>query len=227
MHVLLIEDDDLVASGLEAGLELHNCTVDRVSTAREARAALEQFGCDVVVLDLGLPDGDGMELLSTWRQQRVATPVLILTARDALDDRVRGLEAGADDYVLKPFELDELAARLNALVRRAAGRAMPEFRHGELRIHPGSGQVLLQEKPVALSRRELALLEKLINARGSVLSEEQLKDGLYGMDANVESNALNVHIYHLRRKLYRDVVVTERGLGYRLGPPPANIGGHQ
>ena len=125
MHVLLIEDDDLVASGLEAGLELHNCTVDRVSTAREARAALEQFGCDVVVLDLGLPDGDGMELLSTWRQQRVATPVLILTARDALDDRVRGLEAGADDYVLKPFELDELAARLNALVRRAAGRAMP------------------------------------------------------------------------------------------------------
>ncbi|WP_420390915.1 response regulator [Marinobacter sp.] len=224
MHVLLVEDDDLVASGLEAGLTLHHCTVDRVRTTREARAAISQFGCDVVILDLGLPDGDGVGLLDHWRQQGVATPVLILTARDAVPDRVRGLEAGADDYVLKPFELDELVARLNALVRRAAGRAVSEVCHGELKVQPDFGQVFLHGNPVTLSRRELALLEKLINARGAVLSEDQLKDGLYGMDTSVESNALNVHIYHLRRKLYRDVVVTERGLGYRLGPPPEPAG---
>lgn len=220
LHVLLVEDDDLVASGLEAGLELHHCTMDRVRTAREARAALAQFECDVVILDLGLPDGDGMGLLSAWRRQGVTIPILILTARDAVEDRVHGLEAGADDYVLKPFDLDELAARLHALVRRAAGRAVPEVRHGELQVYPDSGKVLLGGVSVSLSRRELALLGKLINARGAVLSEEQLKDGLYGMDTSVESNALNVHIHHLRRKLYRDVVITERGLGYRLGPPP-------
>lgn len=195
--------------------------MDRVRTAREARAALAQFECDVVILDLGLPDGDGMGLLSAWRRQGVTIPILILTARDAVEDRVHGLEAGADDYVLKPFDLDELAARLNALVRRAAGRAVPEVRHGELQVYPDSGKVLLGGVSVSLSRRELALLGKLINARGAVLSEEQLKDGLYGMDTSVESNALNVHIHHLRRKLYRDVVITERGLGYRLGPPPA------
>ncbi|WP_376692137.1 response regulator [Wenzhouxiangella sp. EGI_FJ10409] len=220
MHVLVIEDDDLVASGLEAGLALYHCTVDRVRTAREARAAMDQFGCDVVVLDLGLPDGDGLALLSEWRQRDVAAPVLILTARDAVEDRVKGLEAGADDYVLKPFDLDELTARLHALVRRAAGRTVSEVKHGELIVQPRSGKVMLYGKPVHLSRRELALLERLMNARGAVLSEEQLKDGLYGMDASVESNAMNVHIHHLRRKLYRHVVITERGLGYRLGPPP-------
>jgi len=222
MHVLVIEDDDLVASGLEAGLALHHCTVDRVRTAREARAVMDQFGCDVVVLDLGLPDGDGLALLSEWRRQDVAAPVLILTARDAVEDRVKGLEAGADDYVLKPFDLDELTARLHALVRRAAGRTVSEVKHGELIVQPSSGKVMLYGKPVHLSRRELALLEKLMNARGAVLSEEQLKDGLYGMDASVESNAMNVHIHHLRRKLYRSVVITERGLGYRLGPPPVD-----
>lgn len=185
MHVLLVEDDDLVASGLEAGLELHHCTVDQVRTTREARAAMAQFGCDVVILDLGLPDGDGMGLLHHWRHQGITAPVLILTARDAVPDRVRGLEAGADDYVLKPFELDELAARLNALVRRAAGRAVSEVCHGELKVLPDAGQVFLHGQSVALSRRELALLEKLINARGAVLSEDQLKDGLYGMDSSV------------------------------------------
>lgn len=220
MHVLLVEDDDLVASGLVAGLELHKCTVDRVGTGAEATAALAQFACDVVILDLGLPDADGMSLLSEWRRQGVSVPVLILTARDALEERVRGLQGGADDYVLKPFELDELVARLHALVRRAAGRAVTEVRHGSLRINPATGEVFLGRKPVSLSRRELALLEKLINARGAVLTEEQLKDSLYGMESAIESNALNVHIHHLRRKLYRDIVITERGLGYRLGPPP-------
>lgn len=219
MHVLLVEDDDLVASGLEAGLELHHCVVDRVRTGREARAALKDFTSDVVILDLGLPDGDGLRVLSHWRQQGEDIPVLILTARDALEERVRGLEAGADDYVLKPFELDELAARLHALVRRAAGRSVAEICHGDLLMRPSTGEVYQAGSPVALSRRELALLEKLLNARGAVLSEGQLKDSLYGMDADVESNALNVHIYHLRRKLGKELILTERGLGYRLGAP--------
>lgn len=219
MHVLLVEDDDLVASGLEAGLELHHCIVDRVRSRREAVAALEQLASDVVVLDLGLPDGDGLELLSLWRRQGMDIPVLILTARDAVQDRVSGLEAGADDYVLKPFELDELAARLHALVRRAAGRSAPEIRHGDIQVRPSTGEVYRAGEPVTLSRRELALLEKLLNARGAVMSEEQLKDSLYGMDAEVASNALNVHIYHLRRKLGKSLILTERGLGYRLGDP--------
>ncbi len=224
MHVLLVEDDDLVASGLEAGLELHHCVVDRVRTGREARVALQNFASDVVILDLGLPDGDGLKVLSDWRQQGTDVPVLILTARDAVQSRVAGLEAGADDYVLKPFELDELLARLHALVRRAAGRAAPEICHGDVRMRPSTGEVFRAGAPVSLSRRELALLEKLLNARGAVLSEEQLKDSLYGMEAGVESNALNVHIYHLRRKLGKNLVVTERGLGYRLGKPEAARG---
>ncbi len=219
MHVLLVEDDELVASGLEAGLALHHCVVDRVKTGREAIAALKHLASDVVVLDLGLPDSDGLDVLSQWRQQGMDIPVLILTARDELHERVRGLEAGADDYVLKPFELDELAARLRALVRRAAGRAAPEIQHGDLRMRPSTGEVFKGDQLVPLSRRELALLEKLLNARGAVLSEDQLKDSLYGMEAEVESNALNVHIYHLRRKLGKDLILTERGLGYRLGEP--------
>lgn len=217
MHVLLVEDDDLVASGLEAGLELHHCVVDRVRTGREAMAALAQLACDVVILDLGLPDGDGLSVLSQVRQRGDDIPVLILTARDDVEDRVKGLEAGADDYVLKPFELDELAARLHALVRRAAGRSVAEICHGDLRMRPSTGEVFQAGRPIVLSRRELALLEKLLNARGTVLSEGQLKDSLYGMDTDVESNALNVHIYHLRRKLGKNLILTERGLGYRLG----------
>lgn len=227
MHILLVEDDDLVASGLEAGLGLHHCIVDRVRTGREARAALEQFASDVVILDLGLPDGDGLRVLSQWRQQGLDIPVLILTARDEVQERVRGLEAGADDYVLKPFELDELAARLHALVRRAAGRSVSEICHGDLTMRPSTGEVFQAGCPVTLSRRELALLEKLLNARGAVLSEGQLKDSLYGMDANVESNALNVHIYHLRRKLGKGLILTERGLGYRLGAPSGVSGSCQ
>lgn len=219
MHVLMVEDDDLVASGLKAGLELHHCVVDHVRTGREALQALEQFGPDVVVLDLGLPDVDGLEVLSQWRAAGVQTPVLILTARDAVQRRIEGLEAGADDYVLKPFDLDELAARLHALVRRAAGRVVTEICHGDLTLRPSTGEAFLATEPVSLTRRELALLEKLLNARGTVLSEERLKDGLYGMDTEVESNVLNVHIHHLRQKLGKSLIITERGVGFRLGPP--------
>ena len=221
MHVLLVEDDDLVASGLIAGLELHGFVVDWVSRGCQADQALGLFTADAVILDLGLPDVDGLSMLRKWRDEGSDVPILILTARDALDERVVGLEAGGDDYVLKPFELDELAARLHALVRRAAGRSVSEIVHGDLVVRPSRGEVLLNGHAVTLSRRELTLLEKFLNARGAVLSEDQLKDGLYGMTADVESNAVNVHIYHLRRKLGRELIETVRGVGFRLGPPLA------
>ena len=222
MHVLLIEDDRLVASGIVAGLHLLGLTVDHVDTAARARAALAASHFDVCVLDLGLPDEDGMLLLARWRTQGQAIPVLVLTARDALEHRVEGQRAGADDYLLKPFELDELVARLHALVRRAGGRSSDLVEHGSLSFSASSGAVRLQGVPVELSRRELALLRALLRALlqnpGHILSLEQLQARLYGFETDVESNAVNVHIHHLRRKLGPTIVETVRGVGYRLGP---------
>ncbi|HEY8707725.1 MAG TPA: response regulator [Burkholderiaceae bacterium] len=217
MHVLLIEDDSLVASGIVAGLRLHGLTVDHVGTASKAKAALAGSHFDICVLDLGLPDEDGMTLLGRWRAQGQAIPVLVLTARDAVEHRVEGLRAGADDYLLKPFELDELVARLHALLRRAGGRSSDVIEHGALSFSASSGEVRLQGVPVDLSRRELALLRALLHNRGRILSLDQLQDSLYGFGADVESNAVNVHIHHLRRKLGPAIVETVRGLGYRLG----------
>lgn len=220
MHVLLIEDDDLVASGLVSGLEMDSFVVDRVSSAGAADSAMATVATDIVILDLGLPDGDGLELLQRWRARGITAPVLVLTARDAMDDRVTGLESGADDYVLKPFDLNELSARLRALLRRASGQASPVIQHGALRFLPERGEVTLNGQPVSLSRRELLLLERFLHAGNSLLTEAQLKDALYGMDTEIGSNAVNVHIHNLRRKLGHDCIRTARGMGYRLGPPP-------
>ncbi|WP_299316130.1 response regulator [uncultured Halomonas sp.] len=221
MHVLLIEDDALVASGIQAGLTVHDFVVDHVMTVAEARSALEAVASDVVILDRGLPDGDGLDLLEEWRAAGVTTPVLVLTARDSVQDRVSGLQGGADDYLIKPFDLDELVARLQALLRRAAGRSRSLIEHGALCLDPVAREVTLDGQPVALSRRELVLLETFLQSPRSVLSADQLKDSLYGMNDEVESNALNVHIHHLRRKLGSQVIETVRGLGYRLGKPSA------
>ncbi|UVM23562.1 response regulator transcription factor [Pseudomonas wadenswilerensis] len=218
MHVLLCEDDDLIASGISAGLAAQGMTVDRVASAGAAQAMLQAAAFDVMVLDLGLPDEDGLKLLQRLRQQGESLPVLILTARDAVTDRVDGLQAGGDDYLLKPFDLRELAARLHTLLRRAAGRAVNIIEHGPLSYDPSSRETCLGGQPVDLSRREQALLQALLHNRGRVLSSEQLKDSVYGFGDEVESNALNVHIHHLRRKLGNGIVETVRGLGYRLGP---------
>ncbi|MFO7646570.1 response regulator [Halomonas campaniensis] len=232
MHVLLIEDDALVASGIQAGLTVHDFVVDHVETIAEARSAMETVSSDAVILDRGLPDGDGLSLLEEWRSAGIATPVLVLTARDAVRDRVEGLQGGADDYLVKPFDLDELVARLQALLRRAAGRSRTLIEHGPLCLDPVAREVTVDGRPVALSRRELVLLETFLQSPRSVLSADQLKDSLYGMNDEVESNALNVHIHHLRRKLGSRVIETVRGLGYRLGKPSAvavttNGGGHR
>ncbi|HCE5723345.1 response regulator [Pseudomonas aeruginosa] len=218
MHVLLTEDDDLIASGIVAGLNAQGLTVDRVASAADTQALLQVARFDVLVLDLGLPDEDGLRLLQRLRQQGVDLPVLVLTARDAVTDRVAGLQAGADDYLLKPFDLRELGARLHTLQRRSAGRCVNVIEHGRLSYDPSTRETWLDGRPVELSRREQALLQALLDNRGRILSGEQLKDSVYGFGDEVESNALNVHIHHLRRKLGNAIVQTVRGLGYRLGP---------
>ncbi|WP_430301055.1 response regulator [Pseudomonas aeruginosa] len=218
MHVLLTEDDDLIASGIVAGLNAQGLTVDRVASAADTQALLQVARFDVLVLDLGLPDEDGLRLLQRLRQQGVDLPVLVLTARDAVTDRVAGLQAGADEYLLKPFDLRELGARLHTLQRRSAGRCVNVIEHGRLSYDPSTRETWLDGRPVELSRREQALLQALLNNRGRILSGEQLKDSVYGFGDEVESNALNVHIHHLRRKLGNAIVQTVRGLGYRLGP---------
>ncbi|MBF0673882.1 response regulator [Pseudomonas sp.] len=218
MHVLLTEDDTLIAHGIVAGLNAQGLTVDHATTAAQAEAMLHAACFDVLILDLGLPDEDGLALLQRLRRQGLNLPVLILSARDAVAERVAGLQAGADDYLLKPFDLRELAARLHSLLRRVAGRCVNLIEHGRLRYDPSGCQAFLDGVAVDLSRREQALLQTLLNNRDRVLSSAQLKDAVYGFSDDVESNALNVHIHHLRRKLGPSIVETVRGLGYRLGP---------
>lgn len=217
MRVLVVEDDQLVASGIVTGLRLSGIDADHVANASLADAAILTGRFDVVILDLGLPDSDGVALLKRWRANGMDWPVLVLTARDGIQDKVGGLRAGADDYLVKPFDLEELGARLHALQRRSAGRSVDRIEHGALSFDPGTCQVRLHGELVELSRRELALLQALLNAGARILSTEQVKDSLYGLSECVESNALNVHIHHLRRKLGPHIVETVRGLGYRLG----------
>lgn len=216
MRVLIVEDDALIAKGIVAGLQAHGMTADTVATAGQTQTALATTHCDVLVLDLGLPDSDGMSLLKRLRANGSTLPVLILTARDAVEDRVAGLQAGADDYVTKPFELAELAARLHALVRRADGRSVDVIETGRLRLEPSSGDVRVDGKPIILTQRETVLLTCLMQAHGRCLSAAQLMDRLYGYDIDIESNALSVHIHNLRRKLGTGLIETVRGRGYRI-----------
>lgn len=221
MHVLLIEDDTLIADAIRDGLNAQGVTVDHAFKGGSGMAMLQTAEYDVLVLDLGLPDEDGLDILRRLRRSH-DLPVLILTARDAVEDRVTGLGAGADDYLPKPFDLRELAARLHTLVRRRGGRATSMIEHGLLRFDPIALTATLDGEPVTLARRELTLLQILLDNPRRILSTEQLLDAVYGLDEQVESNALNVHIHYLRRKLGPRIVETIRGLGYRLGPA-----GHQ
>lgn len=216
MRILVVEDDELIAAGIVAGLRAHGMAADRVATAGAARGALAATAFDLVILDLGLPDADGLDLLRRWRDAGSSLPVLVLTARDALEARLAGLRGGADDYVLKPFDLDELVARVHALLRRSAGRAADHIDHGALRVDASRREVTLGGRPVELARREFDVLLALVNARGRVLSAAQLQDSLYGFDESLDSNAISVHIHHLRRKLAPEAIRTVRGVGYLI-----------
>ncbi|MBO1012505.1 response regulator [Achromobacter sp. SD115] len=217
MRVLLVEDDELIGKGIVAGLRAHGIMVHHVCTAVEAEAAQTGNSFNALVLDLGLPDRDGMELLSVVRAMEPCLPVLILSARDAIEHRIAGLHQGADDYMTKPFDLRELAARLHALVRRTQGRAAQIIAAGPLRLEPESGLAWLEGQAISLSRRELDLLAHLATADARWISPDLLNERLYGLGEEVSSNALNVHIHNLRRKLGAEVIETSRGLGYRLG----------
>ena len=222
MRILVVEDDVGIADGLQANLQQRGYAVDWCDTVAHAWAALQAEPFDAVLLDLGLPDGDGGTLLQRLRQASAApgglpapdTPVLIMTARDEVQQRIAGLDLGADDYLVKPFDVDELEARLRALLRRAAGRSHPVIRHGALEIDPAAHTVLQAGVPVELSPRDFAVLLVLLESRGRVQSRQQLEARLYNWQDAIESNALEVHIHHLRRKLGSTLIHTMRGVGY-------------
>ncbi len=225
MRILVIEDDAGIAAGLRATLQQRGYAVDVCGDVASAWGALRTERFDAVLLDLGLPDADGGVLLQRLRAAPVggaagaalpdpATPVLIVTARDQVQQRIAGLDMGADDYVAKPFDIDELDARLRALLRRAAGRAAPTIRHGGIELDPAARTVRLQGQLVEMSPREFSVLRVLLEARGRVLSRQQIEEHLYSWDAAIESNAVEVHIHHLRRKLGSATILTMRGVGY-------------
>ncbi len=230
MRILVVEDDAGIAAGLRTNLQQRGYAVDVCGTLAGAWAALRSETFDLVLLDLGLPDGEGGRLLQRVRQSSSAagslpdplTPVLILTARDQVADRISGLNLGADDYLVKPFDLDELEARMRALLRRAGGRAHPLLSHGDLVIDPAAHSVLRAGQPVELTPREFALLLLLLESRGRVLSRQQLEARLYSWQDGVGSNAVEVHVHHVRRKLGESLIQTVRSVGYfipRETPP--------
>lgn len=214
MRVLLAEDDPLLGDGLRAGLRQRGFLLDWVRDGAAAESELRAQPYAAAVLDLGLPLKDGMDVLATVRRAGITLPVLVLTARDALPDRIRGLDVGADDYVVKPVDLDELAARLRALVRRAHGQAQECLTVQHVVLDPAARRVLQAGAPVALSAREFDLLHTLLLNAGRVLSREQLEQHLYGWGQEVDSNAVEVHVHHLRRKLGSALIQTVRGVGY-------------
>ncbi|MBS3652547.1 response regulator transcription factor [Pseudaminobacter sp. 19-2017] len=216
MRILVVEDDPVLVDGLAAGLGLAGFTVDTVTTCEDASAALEAQTYDTVVLDLMLPDGSGLDVLSSLRRRKNATPVVLLTARDQVADRVAGLDAGADDYVGKPFDLDELAARIRAAARRGAGRASGVLEWRGVVLDPARQAASLHGGPLTLTRREFGVLRALMERPGSPVSRAALEETLYGWQEEVESNAVEVHIHKLRSKLGAGFIKTVRGLGYRL-----------
>lgn len=216
MRVLIVEDDPLLGDGIRAGLEQAGFVAIWVENGESALTVLAAESFAAVVLDLGLPGKDGLSVLTEMRNREDHTPVLILTARDTVADRVAGLDRGADDYLVKPFDLDELTARLRALMRRASQRGTPQLRYGALVLDPVARQVTLEGQTVDLPPREYALLEALLTNMGKALTRRQLEAQIYGWGEEVESNALDVHIHHLRRKFGSGLIRTLRGVGYMI-----------
>ena len=218
MRILLVEDDELLGAGIQDTLSRAGYAVEWVRDGALALSALQRGNFDTVILDLGLPRMDGLEMLQRARDAGSITPVLVLSARDAASQRVAGLDAGADDYLTKPFDVDELLARVRVLQRRLRGAAVNLLEHGSLRLDPIAFSVVHEGRPVPLQRREFMLLQKLLASPGQVLTRAQLEESLYGWEGNVESNALDVHVHNLRKKLYPEVIRTVRGIGYVADP---------
>jgi two-component system response regulator QseB len=214
MRLLLVEDDELLGDGVCMGLTQYGYVVDWVKDGQSALQAILLESFDTIVLDLELPKKSGLEVLRAARAQNITTPVLILTANDLVEDRVKGLDGGADDYLVKPFDLEELSARIRALQRRTTARAEPIIVFGNISIDPASRQAYLNNEILVLSRREFALLQKLLENSGKVISKEQLVQTLYGWGDDIDSNALEVHIHNLRKKLGKEFIRTIRGVGY-------------
>ena len=228
MRILVVEDNEGIAAGLRANLMQRGYAVDVCASVAEAWHALSTERFDALLLDLGLPDGDGSEVVRRLRSQvarpgqlpDAATPVLILTARDQVRDRVAGLNLGADDYLVKPFDMDELEARMRAMLRRAAGQASPVIRHAGLEVDPAARSVRQAGRVVEISPREFAVLWALLQVRGRVLSRQQIEEHLYSWGDAVESNAVEVYVHHLRKKLGQKIIVTMRGVGYFMPQEP-------
>ena len=220
MRLLVVEDDAMIGNAIRTGLRQDGYTVDWVRDGTAAELATAATAYDAILLDLGLPGKSGLELLAHWRKQQNPVPVLIVTARDAVADRVRGLDTGADDYLVKPFDLNELAARLRALLRRRSGRATPVIEIGPLTLDPASHEVHLDGAAINLSAREFGVLHALLESPGIPLSRAQLEDRLYGWEEEIGSNAVEVHIHALRRKLGSDWIRNVRGVGYMVPRQP-------
>ena len=216
MRILLVEDDPMIGESVADGLKSEGYAVDWVRDGKEAELAVAASPYSLVILDLGLPRRDGIDVLKSIRERRLGVPVLVMTARDTVRDRIKGLDAGADDYLIKPFDLDELTARARALIRRAAGRAEPLIERGALSINPATREVSWRGEPVSLSAREYSLLAALAERAGLVLSRSQLEEKLYGWNEAVGSNAVEVHIHNVRKKLGDGVIRNVRGMGYTL-----------
>lgn len=218
MRLLLVEDDAMIGEAVQDLLRAEHHAVDWARSGPEADAALAAQRYDLVLLDLGLPGRDGLDVLRTLRARRDRTPVLITTARDAVAQRVQGLDAGADDYLLKPFDMDELLARIRALARRAGGRSDEGYENAGVCIRPATREASVAGQPVLLSAREWAVLEPLLARPGAVLSRAQLEDKLYGWGEEISSNAVEVYVHGLRKKLGAGLIVTVRGVGYMVPP---------
>jgi two-component system response regulator QseB len=216
MRILIVEDDPMIGAGIRTGLRQDGYTADWARDGNSAELAVATNEYDAILLDLGLPGRSGLELLAQWRRKRNTVPILIITAKDSVEDRIAGLDAGADDYLVKPFDLNELAARLRALLRRRSGRATPVIEHGPLHLDPATHEVRLNGTAVKLSGREFALLHALLQVPGVPLSRSQLEDRLYGWEEEIGSNAVEVHIHALRRKIGSELIRNVRGVGYMV-----------
>ena len=216
MRLLLVEDDDLLGDAVKTGLIQFGYVVDWLKDGESARAAIKSESFEAIILDLGLPKLSGLGFLQSIRNDGNSTPVIILTARESIEDRVKGLDSGADDYLVKPFDLNELSARVRALIRRSTGRADATLHYRNLTLDPAAHAVYVDEVLVNVPRREFALLQKLLENSGQVLSREQIMQSLYGWDEEVDSNALEVHIHNLRKKLNANYIRTIRGVGYMI-----------